>query len=186
MDTPELVSCGHCRRHYFAATTDDGGCPFCSGSRSARPRPGNVARFAMAAMTPMVLGACYGSPYKDSGDTGFGPDDTGTSDIIGPISGTAGVFILEAECDVVWDLSGSQCAGCDLAWDVSLELNELGSCAFGDSTAGVFEVREAGVYFSDQYWGAAQAGGGTVTWASNGYVYGEGGGNYLYSGSATY
>jgi hypothetical protein len=176
MTTSQLVDCPRCRRHFFVS---QGSCPFCE-----RVGSGRVARFAVAALTPMVLGACYGSP-KDSGDTGFsttGPQPT----IVGDISGKAGVLIVEANCDVAWDMTGTQCDGCELGWDATLTLNDEGSCEFGEDTTGVFEVLAGAAYWKGSYWGAATSGGNSVNWATAGYVYGAGGYTYVYSGSASY
>lgn len=178
MSASNLVDCSRCRRHYFLS---EGECPFCS--RTTIMEPGRVARFAMAAMTPMVLGACYGSP-KDSSDTAFGPPPS----TVGNLSGTAGVSIAELGCDVVWDISGPQCDGCDLGWDASLSVlpEPETTCGFGDDTSGVFEVVAGAAYFQGDYWGAATAAGGTVEWNTVGYVYGAGGYSYSYSGAASY
>jgi hypothetical protein len=138
---------------------------------------------ALAAVLGATTVACNG---KDSG-TGTPATTGGTGGgEVGPIAGSAGVFIVEAGCDIVWDMSGDQCAGCDLGWDISLGLTDAGSCSFGDNTSGKFEVSAGAAYFEGDYWGAAAAGGGAVSWATVGYVYGAGGYTYFYSGSAAY
>ena len=82
MADPTLICCPACKRHHFGHESE---CPFCA-QPSARTIPvaPPIAKAMMAAMTPMVLSACYGVgmlPEKlgDSGlDTGE-PMDTGDS-----------------------------------------------------------------------------------------------------------
>ena len=105
---------------------------------------------------------------------------------VGDFSGVAAVLIMEAGCDIVWDLSGSASNGLDLRWDMDLDLSGSSSCDFGSDTAGTFEVRAGAAYFNSDYWGAAAYSDGSVAWATAGYVYGAGGYTYVYSGSGTY
>jgi hypothetical protein len=177
MANQTLVDCPKCRRHYFV---QKGSCPFC-----ARPMEGRLAKMAMAAMTPMVLGACYGSPYKDSGTGLFGTTGTTgtTGGPAGDISGTYGLYI-ESTCGIIWDMSGPSTG--DLSWDVAMTVNAATDCAGAADTAGSFEVSGGSAYFENSYVGTATYGGGAVAWATSGYVTGGGGGSYYYAGSATY
>lgn len=84
MSEMKLVECPSCQRHHFSHEAE---CPFCSSPRPTRAHPGKqAAKAIMAAMTPMVLAACYGVGKFDSGygpldsgdDTGSGADDTGS------------------------------------------------------------------------------------------------------------
>jgi|GEM_PF-1304824 len=143
-----------------------------------------------------VYGTAYTYVYTGSAtytvsgggaDGGDGTDGGGTgSGDVGDLHGVAGVWIVETECDVVWTMSGEQCPGCDLGWDTDLELSDAGSCPFGTDTSGTFEVVAGAAYFRGDYWGAAAYGGGSVAWASAGYIYGAGGYTYYYAGSAAY
>jgi hypothetical protein len=84
MSEMQLVSCPQCQRHHYAR---ESACPFCATPRKTMGHPGTqVAKAMMAAMTPMVLAACYGvGNYKDlvldsgepGGGTGGSSDDTG-------------------------------------------------------------------------------------------------------------
>lgn len=66
-----MVPCSSCLRHHLAA---DARCPFCGAASDTLSRPmrrGLTAIFA--AVTPVLLAACYGLPPKDC-ETGL---DTG-------------------------------------------------------------------------------------------------------------
>ena len=123
----------------------------------------------------------YGTGWY-SWDSGYGGWDDPD---VGPISGIAAVYIQEAGCDVLWDLSGPQCSGCDLGWDADLDYTG-GSCGGGGDTSGTLLVEGRAVYWNSDYWGYAAVGGGSISWATVGYVYGAGGYTYTYYGSATY
>lgn len=125
---------------------------------------------------------CYDSWYSWGDSGGYWDDDVE----VGSITGSAGVYIVEAGCDLVWDISGDQCSGCDLGWDIAMDLTSLGSCSFGNNTSGTLEIYGGAAYFSGDYWGVASAGGRSVTWATVGYVYGVGGYTYYYSGAGSY
>ena len=105
---------------------------------------------------------------------------------VGAIVGTAGVLIVEEDCDIIWGMDGPPCAGCELGWDVDLMITSAGSCSFGSSVSGRFVVEYGAAYWSDAYWGEAVTGGGTLSWMTAGYVYGAGGYSYLYAGAAVY
>jgi len=60
-----MISCPKCGRHH---KLDETACPFCRSKSSAR---GVIGLALTTALTPVVLAACYGMPYKDyCGDTG--------------------------------------------------------------------------------------------------------------------
>lgn len=130
--------------------------------------------------------AVFGSYRYDSW---YRWDSGGWSDpgpVVGDFSGIGGVMIVEAGCELVWDLAGRQCSGCDLGWDVSLEVSPSSSCDFGTDTSGVLEIGGGAAYFNGDYWGAATARDGAVSWATAGYIYGAGGYTYAYAGSGLY
>lgn len=122
----------------------------------------------------------------EGGDPGPSDEGGGTGGSVGDIDGMAGVYIVELGCQVVWNLVGPPCAGCDLGWDVDLLWSETSTCPFGDDTSGTFEVTAGAAYWSGGYWGRATTGGGAVSWATAGYIYGGGGYTYQYAGSANY
>jgi hypothetical protein len=117
--------------------------------------------------------------------TGTTGGTTGGS-TVGAFAGNGGVLIVEAGCDVIWDMSGSATNGMDLSWAMDLTLTDAGSCDFGDNNSGTFTVEGGGAYWDGDYWGAATSGGGNVAWATAGYVYGAGGYTYVYNGSGSY
>jgi hypothetical protein len=117
--------------------------------------------------------------------TGTTGGTTGSS-TVGAFSGTGGVLIVEAGCDIVWDFSGPATNGMDLMWDVDGVLSSAGSCDFGEDASRTLAVTGGAVYFGDDYWGAATNGGGSLSWATAGYVYGAGGYTYVYSGNGSY
>ena len=178
MTEQTLVDRPKCRRHYFI---QQGRCPFC-----ARPMEGRLAKMAMAAMTPMVLGACYGAPYKGTGFADSGPDGTtgNTGSSVGDItSGTYGLYIKDT-CGIVWDMTGANTG--DLSWDVSLTVNDATDCSGVTDTRGSLELVGGSAYFNTDYIGAATYGDGSFAWATNGYVTGVGGYSYYYSGYGNY
>ena len=137
-----------------------------------------------------VLGVTTVGCGKDDSGTGIATtgegEGEGEGEGVGDITATGGVLIVEAGCEVIWDISGSQCSGCDLGWDASLALSDSTSCDFGDNTSGTLEVSGGALYFGGDYWAAATTGGNAISWATAGYVYGAGGGTYVYAGSGTY
>jgi hypothetical protein len=177
MSNQTLTDCPKCRRHYFL---ERGACPFC-----AKPVDSRYVRAAMTMLTPMVLGACYGSP-KDTGYGGWDSNDTsGTTSLgVGAISGTYGLSIQDS-CDIAWAMSGTPSNGVDLRWDVSLT-GASTDCDGVEDTTGSFELMAGGAYFAEKYIGAAVYTGGSASWATDGYINGTEGGSYYYAGSATY
>lgn len=176
----QLVNCPKCRRHYFIAK---GSCPFC-----ASPTDSRLARYAMAAMTPMVLGACYGSP-KDSGYRAYFGDsggDTGatTSTAVGDGTGVYGLAI-ENNCNIGWDLSGTYAgSGADYTWSAELTVNDdLTDCGGASDTAGALVAVNGSTYFDNRYIGVASYADRSLSWATEGYVAGTTGGSYAYDGN---
>ncbi|HCH61601.1 MAG TPA: hypothetical protein DFR83_02270 [Deltaproteobacteria bacterium] len=177
----QLVNCPKCRRHFFA---EKGSCPFC-----ARPMDNRFARMAMAAMTPMVLGACYGGPKMDSGETGlFNPPDTGTG-VGGPADGTGSyVLTIEGSCSIGWDVAGAYVgSGTDYRWDASLSVNAgLTDCPGGENTSGLLVAEGGQATFDGNYIGMTTYGTNSVSWETTGYVAGDGGGQYAYDGTISW
>lgn len=138
----------------------------------------------------LVLGASIACSGKDSGDsaatTGATTGGTTGGSTVGAFSGTGGVLIVEAGCDIIWDFAGPATNGMDLMWDVEGVNYGAGSCEFGTDLYGTLEVTWYSVYFAGDYWGAAFYGGGDLYWYTYGYVYGGSGYTYAYSGSGSY
>lgn len=148
----------------------------------------------------VALGACLPKEDDDKDESGWGfgtgrwgdvgvtsiADDDRDEDSYSEFRGRGGVLVVDAGCEVVWEISGYTCAGCDLGWEVDLSHSSASSCDFGSDTSGVFEVVGGAAYFNGDYWAAASAGGGALSWSTAGYVYGSGGGTYYYAGSGTY
>ena len=179
----QLVNCPKCRRHYFIAK---GICPFC-----ASPSDSRFARFAMAAMTPMVLGACYGSP-KDTGYPGGFGDSSGTTGTtssaqIGNGTGTYRLTI-ESNCTIAWDLVGTYVgSSADYNWSADLTVNDgLTDCGGATDTAGALTASEGSAYFDGSYIGAASYTVTSMSWATTGYVTGGSGGSYAYDGTISW
>ena len=137
------------------------------------------------------------SKVADSGrarawnDTGFSDDDSTHSGF--EVWGEAEAYLVEADCRVVWSMEGTACQGCNLAWDVELTALSEGVCPFERGTRGRFEVKNDAAYFDGDYWGAAEVdpywgwstpGFDYVAWETEGYVYGDSGHAYHYSGRA--
>jgi|GEM_PF-4138238 len=143
------------------------------------------ARLAQLAAVLWIAG-CY-SDAKDTSETPITTGGTTTPGVVvGPITGTAGVYVQETDCDVIWDMSGSQCDGCGLGWSVVLAPSADSTCDFGQRASGWFELKDGAAYFKEDYWGAAVYGEGSATWETVGYIYGAYDYSYAYSGSATY
>ena len=179
----KLVNCPKCRRHYFIAK---GSCPFC-----ASPTDSRFARYAMAAMTPMVLGACYGSP-KDTGyGGGFGDSSgtTGTADPapIGNGTGTYGLAI-EENCVIYWDLVGTYAGtGADYNWSAELTVNDGATdCGGAEDTEGALTASGGSAYFEGAYIGTASYTVNSMNWYTAGYVTGGSGGSYAYEGNISW
>ena len=119
---------------------------------------------------------------EGGGSTGGGPD----TDDIGDMTGMAMVIIQELDCDIIWDMSGTHCAGCGLEWDTLFSLSSSGSCEFGTDTSATFEVISNAAYMNDDYWGQAIYGSGSIYFYTVGYVAGAGGYSYYYAGFADY
>lgn len=132
-------------------------------------------------------GSDAGGTGSDVGGSDAGGSGSGGSEVdAGRIEGAAAVFILDLDCDVIWDLVGDACGGCDLAWDIDLLVRDATTCPFGFDTAGRFELMRGSAYWEGNYWAAASYTGGSVVWESAGYVYGGGGYTYIYAGAADY
>jgi hypothetical protein len=133
-------------------------------------------------------------PDEESGTvdgTGSGPDDPTTTTVTTieelVAVGTAGFFMEENACAVLWDLQGegSDCDDCALAFEIDLSLVE-DSCGGATDIAGSLEFRAGATYFERFYWGSYDFSGGMITWATAGYVAGPGGDNYYYVGIISY
>jgi len=165
------------------------------------PKPLSIAAVSLA----LGAGACLAKP--DTDDTACGPFglgcqghtgtwwetggwDDGPADVITDlrdIHGTAGVYIVDLDCTIIWEMSGPHsCSTCDLMWDVSLTATDTSTCSFATDTAGTFQVTSGAAYFNGDYWAAAAAAGNAVAWETIGYVYGAAGYAYVYAGSAAY
>ena len=145
----------------------------------------------------LVLGAGVACKSKsDSGESGTTAATTGATGgggaSVGDGAGAHVVTIQDAACSVGWGLAGAYTgSGADYKWDVTLTLDSsLTDCSFGDNTAGKIEATGGKVYWGEtaatQYVGAAGYNGTTLSWATNGYVTGGGGGTYAYDGNITW
>ena len=111
---------------------------------------------------------------------------------VGDGAGVHAVTIQEAACSIVWGLAGAYTgSGADYKWDVTLTLDSsLTDCSFGADFAGKIEAIGGNVYFGEtaayNYVGAAGYNGSTLSWFTNGYVTGGGGGTYAYHGNITW
>lgn len=128
---------------------------------------------------------CAGSRDWGSVTSSSAAEDAEAPREVGPFSGTGEIDIIAADCNIIWDISGPQCAGCDLGWDVALTPSG-GTCSADPNAEGRLQYADGSVYFDDFYWGYGVTGGGTLRWYSLGYVYGAGGYDYYYSGSGSY
>jgi hypothetical protein len=137
---------------------------------------------AMAAMTPMVLGACYGGA-KDSGDTAFsGGGPAGTS--VGDGTGTYGLRIQD-DCESVWNIVGTHNGGsADYSWDAALTVDQgQTDCSGVGDTSGSLVASGGSVYFDNGYVGVATYTANTLSWQTSGYVTGGSGRAYSYAGN---
>ena len=148
----------------------------------------------LAIAAGLLVAACLPKDSDDGrgGETGYWEtgyydwDDDDDYSYIGDIRGTAGVYIAEAGCSIIWDHAGYSSNGYDLSWEVSATVSTASSCSFGSDTYNSLQVSAGSVYFGADYWGAASYGGGSLSWATAGYVYGAGGYTYYYSGYGDY
>jgi hypothetical protein len=112
-----MIQCEGCRRYLI----DDAGCPFCK--RPVRSSGVRLGALVMGMMTPVVLAACYGSPYvldtkTDSGITDVDGDgfdsiddcDDGDADIY-PGAAEDCSDGIDNDCDELIDADDPDCTG---------------------------------------------------------------------------
>ena len=110
--------CPSCSRHLIRA---ESACPFCGASIAAAPaRPlRSLAGGLLAAVTPLVLAACYGPAFKDT-DSGIEDlDGDGHSALVDCDDNDAAINpdaaeicddTLDNDCDAAVDADDDDCA----------------------------------------------------------------------------
>lgn len=113
-----MKPCPSCGRHLLHAET---ACPFCGTSIAAAPaRPlRSLAGGLLAAVTPLVLAACYGPGFKDT-DSGIEDlDGDGYSALVDCDENNAEIHpdaaevcddTLDNDCDAAVDADDEDCA----------------------------------------------------------------------------